>query len=38
MIRCSPADIAAWRAAAAKLGLTVGQWMRMLAHLAIDRG
>jgi len=34
MIRCSPADLARWSAAAEKLGLAVGQWIRMVANQA----
>lgn len=32
MIRCSPADLELWGAAAAELGLSVGAWVRMIVH------
>ena len=37
MIRCTPGDLERWRIKAASLGLTTGQWLRMLAHEAEQR-
>lgn len=31
-VRCSPDDLERWGQAARDLGLTIGQWLRMLAH------
>lgn len=37
MVRCTPGDLERWRLKAAELGLTTGQWLRMLAHQAEQR-